>query len=89
MGDLAEVYRDSRVATDDAVDDDEVNESPRGLTMTPFDVESVCEAVCEDGGEMDDWETADDRIEASLHGGVSLTSLDVSSPRISSGFVER
>lgn len=39
--------------------------------------------------EAEDWETADDRMEACLQGGVSLTSLDISSPLLSSKFVER
>lgn len=41
------------------------------------------------GTEDEDWETANDRIETSLRGGVSLTSLDLSSPRITAGFVRR
>lgn len=45
------------------------------------------EAVVE--GTEEDWETACDRIEASLRGGVSLTSLDLSSPRVTAGFVKR
>lgn len=40
-----------------------------------------------DGAE--EWETADERIQASLSGGVSLTSLDVSSPIVTSRFVKR
>lgn len=41
------------------------------------------------GGEEEEWESANDRMEASLRGGVSLTSLDVSSPRITIGFIRR
>lgn len=37
----------------------------------------------------DDWETADDRLEACLKGGVSLLSLDLSSPLITADFVKR
>jgi len=41
------------------------------------------------GEEREEWETADDRIEASLRGCISLTSLDVSSPRVPAGFIKR
>lgn len=44
------------------------------------------------GGEgkwREGWETADERIQASLRGGVSLTILDVSSPLISADFVKK
>lgn len=40
-------------------------------------------------GLEEDWETAGDRIQASLRGGLSLTSLDVSSPLISADYVKR
>ncbi|CAM9091776.1 unnamed protein product [Scytosiphon promiscuus] len=41
------------------------------------------------GDQEEDWETAYDRIEASLRGCVSLTSLDLSSPRVTADFVKR
>lgn len=41
-------------------------------------------------GERDeDWETADERIQVSLRGGVSLTTLDISSPFVSADFVKK
>lgn len=49
----------------------------------------VTEAVVDDAaGAAEEWEMADDRMEACLQGGVSLTSLDVSSPWITASFVE-
>lgn len=49
----------------------------------------VTEAVVDNApGAAEEWEMADDRLEACLQGGVSLTSLDVSSPRITANFVE-
>eukprot|EP00903_Cladosiphon_okamuranus_P009067 g8668.t1 len=43
----------------------------------------------EGGGGEEEWESANDRIESTLRGGVSLTSLDVSSPRITIEFIKR
>lgn len=50
--------------------------------------QTVCN-TSEGGGEEEDWEFANDRMEACLRGGVSLTSLDVSSPRITIEFIKR
>ncbi|CAM9600913.1 unnamed protein product [Ectocarpus fasciculatus] len=91
---LAEVYRD-----DTAVDPLAGNEVDREMDTKSGDDglvastqpaayrAAVDEAVVE--GVEEDWETACDRIEASLRGGVSLTSLDLSSPRVTAGFVKR
>lgn len=52
---------------------------------------TVTETVVDDTAgavEEEEWEMADDRMEACLQGGVSLTSLDVSSPRITASFVK-
>lgn len=40
---------------------------------------------CQVGEE--DWETANERIQMALKGGISLTSLDLTSPLISANFV--
>lgn len=71
---LAEVYRDR--------DDGGGGAGAPRLTM-------VSSTASEVGGGEEEWESANDRIEASLRGGVSLTSLDVSSPRITVEFIKR
>lgn len=75
--DLAEVYRNGNAE----VEGENPVDGASGLASP--------QPANESGGETEDWEGADDRVEACLHGGISLTSLDVSSPLITSAFIER
>ncbi|CAM9753618.1 unnamed protein product [Ectocarpus sp. 4 AP-2014] len=95
---LVEVYRDGTAgdclagnAVDTAMDTKStVASGDDGLvasTQSAAYHAAAGEAVVE--GAEEEWETACDRIEASLRGGVSLTSLDLSSPRVTAGFVKR
>lgn len=88
--DLAEVYRDGDSGGDG-------NGSAKGAPPRHASAATVSHRTSSSsksgrnalGEEDEDWETADDRIGVSLRGGVSLTSLDISSPRITAGFVIR
>ena len=46
------------------------------------------DAVCAAGGGEDNWESAGDRMDGCIRGGFSLTSLDISSPLVTSDFVK-
>ncbi len=72
---LSEVYRDS---------DGGAGDSSRVVPAA-----RVSERGAGGVEEREEWENADDRMEASLRGCVSLTSLDVSSPRVTAGFIKR
>lgn len=76
--DLGEVYRDG---------DDGHRRSAGALRKASL--HTTVSRTNEAGGVEEEWESANDRIEASLRGGVSLTSLDVSSPRITVEFIKR
>lgn len=95
---LAEVYRNGTAAdciagnrADSAMDTKSRiasgDDGPVASTQPAAYHAAAGEAVVE--GVEEDWETACDRIEASLRGGVSLTSLDLSSPRVTAEFVKR
>lgn len=74
--DLAEAYRD--------------REDGHGSAGEPRPASLQTAPGASEGGEgEEEWESANDRIEASLRGAVSLTSLDVSSPRITIEFIKR
>lgn len=79
--DLAEVYRDG--------DDGDGDGSAAGAPRTASLLAAVSGTSEKAGGGDEEWESANDRMEASLRGGVSLTSLDLSSPRITIEFIKR
>lgn len=90
--DLAEVYRDSDEKPNLRNKGQNVDEGAPGLASIQAEVKSAHEdalLIVDTVEGKDDWETADARMEACLHGGISLTSLDVSSPLISPGFIKR
>ncbi|CAM9357217.1 unnamed protein product [Hapterophycus canaliculatus] len=92
--DLSEVYREGEAGSSVAESPARIESSSgndRGDLATP-------QAASEAGaggqreavkGQEEDWETACDRIEASLRGCVSLTSLEMSSPRVTADFIKR
>lgn len=90
--DLAEVYRDGGGERTPGVKEGKTSEREAGCSALETG-KAVCEAsrdaVGQDVGGEDDWETAGDRMEGCLWGGFSLTSLDISSPLVTAAFVER
>lgn len=89
--DLAEAYRDTGAERGAGVKEGKVSEREAECSAPETD-EAVREAALDAGQAVrgeDDWETAGDRVEGCLRGGFSLTSLDVSSPLVTPGFVER
>lgn len=90
--DLAEVYRDGCAAGGPGVKESKVGERAPGCSTLETG-EAVREAARDVIGQAvrgeEDWETAGDRMEGCLRGGFSLTSLDVSSPLVTPGCVER
>lgn len=90
--DLAEVYRDGDAEREPGIEEGKTREREAGWSAAET-AEVVREAVRDAIGQAvrgeENWKTAGDRMEGCLRGGFSLTSLDVSSPFVTPGFVER